>query len=384
MIHPEAGRPIVRTALVILMLAVPVPVAGAPRQSARAGGNPSGSHQPIVRELQRLLQLRPDLSRALTASLVRADYRGILDLPRYYRFLDGLVTHVPTERDVMPYMKEFYYLISCSPDNLLQKDPVFSRWTVKFAENWGSFLDTPESVPAVAAFVKNPAYRMDDYFPAPSGWRTFNQFFAREVKPGRRPVDGRCDDGVVVSPADSVFQGQWPIAEGATITVKGRRLAIGDLLAGSPYQDRFKGGTFTHSFLNVNDYHRYHVPVRGKVLESRKIPGKVALEVWKAPDGSLQVRDGTGYQFTQDRGLLVLDSPVGLVAVLPIGMAQVSSVNLTAEPGAELFKGELFGYFLFGGSDIITLFEPGRVALEAKPGVHYPQGRRIGRALKSP
>jgi len=61
--------------------------------------------------------------------------------------------------------------------------------------------------------------------------------------------------------------------------------------------------------------------------------------------------DGTGYQFTQARGLIVIDSPVGLVAVLPIGMGQVSSVNLTAQVGAHLAKGEEFGYFAFGGSD---------------------------------
>ena len=73
---------------------------------------------------------------------------------------------------------------------------------------------------------------------------------------------------------------------------------------------------------------------------------------------------------------------MGMVAVLPIGMAQVSSVNLTAEPGAELFKGEEFGFFAFGGSDIVMLFESDKVVLEAKIGTHYNQGRRIGRALK--
>jgi len=35
------------------------------------------------------------------------------------------------------------------------------------------------------------------------------------------------------------------------------------------------------------------------------------------------------------------------VAVLPIGMGQVSSANLTAEVGAMLAKGEEFGYFTF-------------------------------------
>ena len=139
-----------------------------------------------------------------------------------------------------------------------------------------------------------------------------------------------------------------------------------------------------HAFLNVNDYHWFHFPVGGVVREVRKIPGNVTMDVIKQPDGSLAIVDGTGYQFTQDRGLIVIDSPLGLVAVLPIGMAQVSSVTLTAERGAVVSKGEAFGYFSFGGSDIIMLFEAGRVRLDAKIGTHYNQGRKIGHAIVAP
>jgi phosphatidylserine decarboxylase len=194
-------------------------------------------------------------------------------------------------------------------------------------------------------------------------------------------VDGLCDDRVIVSPADSVFQGQWSIKSDSKITVKGLTWSVIELLDGSPYQDKFRGGVFTHSFLDVNDYHRYHVPVGGVVKEIRKIPGKVTLDVIKKPDGSLDTVDGTGYQFTQDRGLIIIDSPLGLVAVLPIGMAQVSSVTLTAEAGAALCKGEEFGFFSFGGSDIVTLFEAGKVKIDAKVGTHYNQGRAIGHAV---
>lgn len=142
-------------------------------------------------------------------------------------------------------------------------------------------------------------------------------------------------------PADSVFHGQWKIDEDSEITTKSLKWSVIELLDGSPYQDRFKGGTYIHMFLNVNDYHRYHVSVGGIVREIRKIPGKVILDVSKKEDGSLDVVDGDAYQFTQDRGLIIIESPVGLVAVLPIGMAQVSSVNLTAQVGARLAKGEV-------------------------------------------
>jgi phosphatidylserine decarboxylase len=340
-------------------------------------------HQPIVEELIGLLKLRPDLADALKESIRKADRPDVLTLPQYYEFLNMMVTLIPTERNLNPVVLKFYYLIDLSPGEFLQADASFQRWTRKFAEDWGSFLDTTESAKGIDSFFPNPGYHMEDYYVGPSGWLTFNQFFARQVRPGKRPVDSLCDDGVIVSPADSVFQGQWSIQSDSRITVKGLTWSVIDLLDGSPYQDCFQGGVFTHSFLNVTDYHRYHVPVGGVVKEVRKISGKVTTDVIRKPDGSLDIVDGTGYQFTQDRGLLIIDSRVGLVAVLPIGMAQVSSVTLTAEVGAVVSKGEEFGFFSFGGSDIVMLFETGRVKFDAKVGTHYNQGNQIGHALNN-
>lgn len=336
--------------------------------------------QPIIEELVALLKARPDLGAALMASIRKADCADIVTLPQYCRFLNEMVTLIPTDRNLNAFVSKFYFLIDESPGGVLEADESFQQWTRKFAEDWGAFLDTPESAKGITSFFSDPSYHIEDYAQSPSGWLTFNQFFARQVRPGKRPVDGLCDDRIIVSPADSVYQGQWAIRDDSKITAKGLTWSLLGLLDGSPYQDKFRGGLFTHSFLNVNDYHRYHVPVGGVVKEARKIPGKVTMDVVKQPDGSLNVVDGTGYQFTQDRGLLVLDSPLCLVAVLPIGMAQVSSVTLTAEVGATLVKGEEFGFFAFGGSDIVMLFEAGKVQFDAKVGTHYNQGRQLGHA----
>jgi phosphatidylserine decarboxylase precursor len=315
-------------------------------------------------------------------SLHTADQAGIKTLPSYFAFLDELVVLIPRDRNLNPLSTKFYYLIGNSPQGILQSDPAFCAWTRQFAEEWGSFLDTTASAAGIETFYSDPTFHMADFQKSPSGWLTFNQFFARQVKPGRRPVDGLCDDHIVVSPADSVYQGQWTIHDDSTITAKGLSWSVIDLLAGSPDQERFRGGVFTHSFLDINDYHRFHVPVAGVIKEARKIPGNATMDVVKDAHGTLQIVDGTGYQFTQDRGLIVMDSPLGLVAVLPIGMAQVSSVNLTAEVGAVLPKGAEFGFFAFGGSDIVMLFEANRVEFEAHIGTHYQQGRRVGHASK--
>jgi phosphatidylserine decarboxylase len=223
----------------------------------------------------------------------------------------------------------------------------------KYVKAQGEFMDTPASAAGIPSYTVLPNFHIDDYFVEPSGWLTFNQFFAREVKPGKRPIAEPGNDKVIVSPADSVFAGAWDIDANSKVTVKGFTWPIAKLLDGSPYQDAFKNGTYTHSFLNVDDYHRYHVPVAGEIKEVRKIQGRVYFNLIRKADGRLQIIDGDTYQYNQERGLIIIDSPeVGLVAVLPIGMGTVSSVNLTPEVGARLQKGDEFGFFMFGGSDI--------------------------------
>ena len=92
--------------------------------------------------------------------------------------------------------------------------------------------------------------------------------------------------------------------------------------------------------------------------------------------------DQAGYEFMQTRGLVVIDSPIGLVAVLPMGMAQVSSIVLTAEEGRTLHKGEEISYFQFGGSDIVTVYQQAsNVSITAQPGVHYKVGTKVAEAF---
>ncbi len=343
--------------------------------SAYAGDD----HEAVVTELLNLMESRPDLRDSVEAAIELAELRDIRDMDHFVAYLDNLVTFVPTEREVVPECLKFYYIVNQAPDNALNEDEQFNVWMKDLVQAWGAFLDTPASAEGIETFREATNYNIDDYIEGPSGWQTFNQFFAREVKSGRRPVAEPRNDRVVVSPADAVFMGQWPIDENSNITIKGVNWAIAELLGDSPYRDAFAGGIYTHSFLYIDDYHRYHVPVAGTVKELRNISGKVYMDVFREDDGTLNVVDGDTYQFNQERGLVVIDSPeVGLVAVLPIGMAYVSSVNLTTEVGAELRKGDQFGYFMFGGSDIVTVFQDRNVVLDAEVGKKYLQGQRLG------
>jgi phosphatidylserine decarboxylase len=347
---------------------------------AACAADPPTSHEPVVAELITMLEASPGLRATLAGAIDSAGVEGIGDLESFYGYVDDLVTWIPVEREATPKVLTFHYIINQAPDDALNEHPGFSDWMGRVAAAWGAFLDTPASAVGIESFASLPEYAVDDYFVGPSGWQTFNQFFAREIRPGKRPIADPRDDAVIVSPADAIFMGAWPIDERSTITVKDVEWRIADLLDDSPYADAFGNGIYTHGFLRITDYHRFHVPVGGVVREVRNVHGRVYLDVVRNQDGSLGAANGDSYQFDQERGLVIIESPtVGLVAVVPVGMTLISSVVLTPEVGARLRKGDLLGYFQFGGSDIVLLFQDRGVVLEAEVGTKYLQGQRIGR-----
>ena len=157
-----------------------------------------------------------------------------------------------------------------------------------------------------------------------------------------------------------------------------------------------------HGFNATSDYHRIHAPVDGKVVNARIISAQhyALIESKEAKtdgtslgdcniDGKRTLRERRvfctpnepGYQFVQVRGLVLLGTKIGMVAVLPVGIAVVSSVILTAEEGITLRKGEELGYFQFGGSDIVIMFEAQcKAQLSAEVGEHYKMGVQMGTA----
>ncbi|KAF5855569.1 hypothetical protein ETB97_008979 [Aspergillus alliaceus] len=347
---------------------------------------------------------------------------GIVDLDSFFNFIERHLKWIPSMEDPRNGMSQrmtIFYFIFDQKSVLQYQTPSepstaagplswLSDWLVRYANEIGRFMDEPQSLTeeSLESYYKNPDYHMTDYLEPRGGWKTFNQFFARSLKPGVRPIAEPSNPVVVVSPADSTFDGWADINDGkitfpdgsSTIELKGITWDISELLRGSQYADAFKNGTFMHMFLSSKNYHREHAPVAGEVVEAFKIQGQVyqeiALDKKKRPylvrplplpgagdvlDSTVPVgRDRAGYQWCQMRGLVVLKTEgFGLVAVLPIGMAQVSSVMLTAQKGVTLAKGEELSYFQFGGSDIVVVFEK-RVTFSAERNIPYRVGEKIG------
>lgn len=381
-------------------------------------------------DLKTLIKNNPDLGKALETSLVQAHQKAIAkklnnidelywpkNIDEYYTYLDDFSKWIPTDgniksrdyydEELLEKLCHFYWLIDD-----VQNIPEFSNWLISFINSWGDFLNTPESITpeSMQSYMDQPLFNMEQYMmPAgaytpegkesvpnnASGWLTFNQFFAREALPGLRPVDGINNDKIIVSPADAKFKRIFPINQNSEIVVDGKsqtkigrikkthNYSIAELVEGSGYEEAFKNGIFMHSFLSPYDMHRFCAPVSGEVIYSTAVQNKVYLEVVINDKGYYDAPDNTdgGYEFAQTRGIIMLDTGEenGIIAVIPIGMAQVSSVNMNAPKGVNLYKGEEFGYFLFGGSDIILLFqEKSNFQLDLGTNLKKLAGNKIG------
>ena len=263
--------------------------------------------------------------------------------------------------------KGYYY------PTLQYHEPIAS-WCKEYSDDWGAFLNSEDSWNDIYyQRIKNdPSMNMQSGWYADTNvWHTFNEWFSRHlIDPSVRPIA----DSTVVAPADSKPQGIWPVDETGNlvqqegVSIKSANFTSLPQLIGpdSAYADAFNGGTVTHTFLDVNDYHRYHFPVSGTVVELRKIPavnGAGGITVWDPAQKKYILEDAIpGWQMIETRDCVIIDTEeYGLVAVLPIGMSQICSCNWEEglAVGSKVKKGDPMGYFLFGGSDIVMVFQSG-------------------------
>ncbi|MGB0346024.1 MAG: phosphatidylserine decarboxylase [Balneolaceae bacterium] len=410
--------------LLILLIVIGIVSCDSPKKDIEYGK--------ATKELITLLDNNPELKSMLISSIEKAkeinpdrNTNPAQNLEEYYEFVTWAETSMPwtlIKKEEYPEIFDnifqsfgaFYFLID-QPlselegkglvNNSLQYYEPFAKWLITFNKSWGAFLDTEDSwnEEYYQMALNDTAFGLQNgWYEDPSNWKTFNQFFARHLKtPDMRPISSPEDESKVASFADSQPMGVWKIDDNSNLvgkegvpvksaTLKSITKLIGD---DSEYKDVFANGTFTHSFLNVNDYHRYHFPLGGTIKEVRIIQGTnpTGGQLWWDKENNRYAFNPsakTGWQAVETRGCVILETAeYGLVALMPIGMAVVGSVNFEENitPGTIVKKGDMLGHFAFGGSDFIMIFQDGvRFTLDApmqedgQSYKHILMGERLG------
>ncbi|THV67743.1 hypothetical protein D6C90_06781 [Aureobasidium pullulans] len=225
----------------------------------------------------------------------------------------------------------------------------------------GRKYDDPASASQIPGFINFHQLDMSEVLLQTSDFKSFNEFFYRKLKPDARPCSAADRPEIVVSPADcrSVVFNQ--ITEAQRIWVKGREFSVERLLGNAYPEDakRYVGGAMGIFRLAPQDYHRFHIPVDGTMLEPKLIDGEYYTV------NPMAIRSALDVYGENVRVVVPIDSPKhGRVMVICVGAMMVGSTVITRKTGEQVKRAEELGYFKFGGSTLLLLFEPGKMLFD--------------------
>ncbi|MGO9934661.1 MAG: phosphatidylserine decarboxylase family protein [Steroidobacteraceae bacterium] len=258
---------------------------------------------------------------------------------------------------------------------------------------WARYLSSSESTYVLSqhphngwfgADARNAMPNFDREFicnPAQShhGFKSWDDFFTREFRPGVRPVAHPDDDAVIANVCESApYRIARDVKQHDRFWIKSQPYSIAHMLANDSLASRFAGGTIYQAYLSPLSYHRWHSPVSGTVLKTRLKDGTYYSEAPSEgfdPEGPNESQAYITEVATRAIIFIEADNPdIGLLCVMPVGMAEVSTCQITVYEGQHVKKGDQIGMFHYGGSTHCLMFRPG-VNLEfdlhgEKPGLH--------------
>jgi len=261
-------------------------------------------------------------------------------------------------------------------------NPVLNAQFKKVLGVWSDFLSSPASTYVLGTDPKHGWFGSSAMAAMPGfarefvcdphapyyGFTSWDDFFTRQFRAGRRPVAAPADNGVISNACESA---PYRIAHNVkgvdTFWLKGQPYSLRHMFADDPVHEQFIGGTAYQAFLSALSYHRWHSPVNGTVVRTALIDGSYYAQSPIVDWDPASPNDSQGYiTEVAARGIVLIeadDPRIGLMAFVSVGMAEVSTNQITVQPGQHVSKGEQLGMFHFGGSTHCLIFRPG-VALE--------------------
>lgn len=220
----------------------------------------------------------------------------------------------------------------------------------------GRKFDDPASALQIPGFVNFHQLDMSEVLLPLTDFKSFNEFFYRKLKPDARPCSAPDRPEIITSPADCRSVVFHKLETAQQVWVKGREFSIERLLGNAYPEDvkRYQGGALGVFRLAPQDYHRFHIPVDGIMGEPKLIDGEYYTV------NPMAIRSTLDVYGENVRVLVPIDSVKhGRVMVVCVGAMMVGSTVITRKTGEHVRRAEELGYFKFGGSTLLLLFEPG-------------------------
>lgn len=227
--------------------------------------------------------------------------------------------------------------------NFLSQIPFFSKF-------YGYLQKRSSSAKKVVPFIER--YGIDTSEFEKTEFSSFNDFFTRKLKPECRPIvrdrfampaDGR----YLVFPSFRQF------------IVKGKEFSLEEFLQDPAWGRRYSDGSMAIVRLCPTDYHRFHFPCDGVPLAAKLIQGPLFSV------SPIALRKRISILSENKRMVTEIETDLyGTLLFVEVGATFVGSIHQTYTPEKPVKKGEEKGYFEFGGSCIVLLFEKGRIKFD--------------------
>ncbi|GMP80791.1 hypothetical protein CsSME_00035771 [Camellia sinensis var. sinensis] len=220
-------------------------------------------------------------------------------------------------------------------------------------------IESAKDIPEFIEFFKDQINLTEIKYPL-EHFKTFNEFFIRELKPSARPIACLERDDVAVCAADSRLIAFRNVEDSTRFWIKGRKFSIQGLLGKEICSTAFMDGSLVIFRLAPQDYHRFHFPVSGTIEHFVDIPGCLYTV------NPIAVNSKYCNVFTENKRVVSVLSTkdFGKVAFVAVGATMVGSITFTKKKGDYIQKGDEFGYFSFGGSTVICVFEKDTIEID--------------------
>jgi phosphatidylserine decarboxylase len=270
--------------------------------------------------------------------------------------------------------------------------PAFNKALKDLLDAWGKYLTTPDSnktltdgdegwfgkiglasLEAKGRGIFNETYKCPNPNAVNRGYTSWDHFFTREVEPHRRPIHEKENKSLIHSACEStVYRKAHKVKEHDQFWLKSQKYSIYDMLGkDTEMAEKFVGGTVYQAFLSPQDYHRWRAPVDGTIVDAKVLPGTYYAVLPDAgadvgdpdlkpgdPHGAL-IRSQSWITQSAARAVIYIQADnkaIGLVGFIAVGMAEVSTCDVSVKKGQHVDAGDELGMFHFGGSSHTLLF----------------------------
>ncbi|WP_294658105.1 phosphatidylserine decarboxylase [uncultured Fusobacterium sp.] len=282
------------------------------------------------------------------------------------------VEKVPGEK----YLKFLYYNpLGELPLNLVVKKKFLTEY-------YGKKMDKPESVKKIPSFIEQADINIAEAKKRVEEFKSFNDFFYRELKEGARTVDYR--ENVLASPADGKILAFENLDIEKEFYIKGDKFTLEEFFADKKLANKYKNGVFMIIRLAPIDYHRFHFPADGEISESKLIDGVYYSVSTHAIKKNFRILCENKREYS-----ILKTEKFGDIAMFEVGATMVGGIKQSYKSNSYVKKGEEKGYFYFGGSTCVLVFERGKVKIDedllenTKKGIETKvyMGEKIGISL---